>query len=72
MFIQFYGNPGQTVSHFDPDSDLFAPHEREAVVRSTRCWMAMAVLLAGMMWVLGSVTVMKLYWIPYLVGLRKY
>ncbi|MQL80568.1 hypothetical protein Taro_012996 [Colocasia esculenta] len=62
-----YRSPGKTGSHFSPYSDLFAPHERVAVATSTLCWTAMALLLAGTMWVLGPVTMINLYWIPYFI-----
>ncbi|KAH9311680.1 hypothetical protein KI387_026715, partial [Taxus chinensis] len=58
-------SPGKKGSHFHPDSDLFAPNEKKDVITSTVCWTAMASLLAGLTALMGPVSMLKLYFIPY-------
>ncbi|KAF2312555.1 hypothetical protein GH714_035053 [Hevea brasiliensis] len=60
-------SPGKEGSHFNPYSDLFAPHERGAVLTSTICWTAMVLLLLYSCSVFGSVLVLKLYGVPYMI-----
>ncbi|MGJ2479308.1 fatty acid desaturase, partial [Salmonella enterica subsp. enterica serovar Paratyphi A] len=57
--------PGQTGSHYNPNSDLFVPSEKRDVITSTVCWTAMAALLVGLSFVMGPVQMLKLYGIPY-------
>ncbi|RZC78044.1 hypothetical protein C5167_002224 [Papaver somniferum] len=58
-------SPGKKGSHFDPNSDLFAPNERSCVVISTLCWMTMAASLVVCSCIVGPIRVIKLYGIPY-------
>lgn len=60
-------SPGKTGSHFNPYSDLFQPSERKYVVTSTTCWTLMAFLLLCLSAVFGSMQVLKVYGIPYLI-----
>ncbi|KAK1283057.1 hypothetical protein QJS10_CPB21g01280 [Acorus calamus] len=60
-------SPGKKGSHFHPESDLFIPREKNAVITSTVCWSAMAALLAGLVCVMGPVQMLKLYFFPYLI-----
>jgi fatty acid desaturase len=69
MTLQWSRSPGKKGSHFHPDSDLFAPNERKDVITSTACWTAMAALVACLSFVMGPVQMLKLYGIPYWVGL---
>jgi fatty acid desaturase len=69
MTIQWNRSPGKKGSHFHPDSDLFVPNERKDVITSTACWTAMAALLVCLSFVMGPFQVLKLYGIPYWVGL---
>ena len=69
MTIQWSRSPGKKGSHFHPDSDLFVPNERKDVITSTACWTAMAALLVCLSFVMGPFQVLKLYGIPYWVGL---
>ncbi|EPS59167.1 chloroplast omega-3 fatty acid desaturase, partial [Genlisea aurea] len=59
-------SPGKKGSHFDPDSDLFAPNERRDVMTSTACWAAMAALLIGLSSIIGPLQLLKLYGVPYM------
>lgn len=69
MILQWSRSPGKKGSHFHPDSDLFVPNERKGIVTSTACWTAMAALLVCLNFVMGPVQMLKLYGIPYWVGL---
>ncbi|CAN1809062.1 Acyl-lipid omega-3 desaturase (cytochrome b5), endoplasmic reticulum [Linum perenne] len=60
-------SPGKKGSHFNPYSDLFAPNERTAVMISTLCWTAMAMILSYASFVYGFVPVLKIYGVPYLI-----
>ena len=66
--LQWGRSPGKTGSHFDPNSDLFVPSERKDVITSTVCWSAMAALLVGLSFVMGSIQMLKLYGVPYWVN----
>ncbi|KAJ9160346.1 hypothetical protein P3X46_025756 [Hevea brasiliensis] len=68
-FYLWSRSPGKKGSHFHPDSDLFLPNERKGVLTSTACWTAMAALLVYLNFVMGPVQMVKLYGIPYWVGL---
>ncbi|CAI0540670.1 unnamed protein product [Linum tenue] len=61
-------SPGKKGSHFNPYSDLFAPHERKAVLISTLCWTSMVLLLLYSSFLFGFLPVLKIYGIPYLVS----
>ncbi|OUZ99111.1 Fatty acid desaturase [Macleaya cordata] len=58
-------SPGKKGSHFDPNSDLFAPNEKNCVIISTLCWMAMVASLVGFSTIIGPIQVLKIYVIPY-------
>ncbi|CAH9057739.1 unnamed protein product [Cuscuta epithymum] len=60
-------SPGKKGSHFDPNSDLFVPAEKNDVITSTLCWSAMAAVLAGLSFVMGPVQLLKLYGVPYVL-----
>ncbi|KAK4742579.1 hypothetical protein SAY87_000580 [Trapa incisa] len=60
-------SPGKSGSHFHPSSDLFVPSEKNDVITSTACWMAMVGLLVGLSFVMGPVQMLKLYVVPYWV-----
>lgn len=66
--IQWNRSPGKTGSHFDPNSDLFVPSEKNDVITSTASWTAMAALLVGLSFVIGPIQMLKLYGIPYWVN----
>lgn len=61
-------SPGKAGSHFDPNSDLFGPNEKNDIITSTTCWFAMAAVLVGLSFVMGPVQLLKLYGIPYLLN----
>lgn len=61
-------SPGKKGSHFNPYSDLFQPNERKCVVTSTLCWTLMAALLFYLRNVVGSLQLLKLYGVPYMVS----
>eukprot|EP01018_Ginkgo_biloba_P039741 Gb_07798 [translate_table: standard] len=65
MRWQWWRSPGKEGSHFDSNSDLFGPSEREDVLRSTLCCSAMASLLLGLAIVMGPMRILKLYSVPY-------
>lgn len=67
MNKQWGRSPGKKGSHFNPNSDLFVPSERNDVVTSTACWTAMAVFLGYLSVVMGPVQLLKLYGVPYAV-----
>lgn len=67
--MQWGRSPGKKGSHFHPDSDLFVPNERKDVITSTAWWTAMAGMLVYLSFVMGPVQILKLYGIPYGVGL---
>nr|XP_025887070.1 omega-3 fatty acid desaturase isoform X2 [Solanum lycopersicum] len=60
-------SPGKKGSHFNPYSDLFQPNERKCVVTSTLCWTLMAALLFYLRNVVGSLQLLKLYGVPYMI-----
>ncbi|XP_049370143.1 omega-3 fatty acid desaturase, endoplasmic reticulum-like isoform X2 [Solanum verrucosum] len=60
-------SPGKKGSHFNPYSDLFQPNERKCVVTSTLCWTLMVALLFYLHTVIGSLQLLKLYGIPYMI-----
>ncbi|KAK3019277.1 hypothetical protein RJ639_004226 [Escallonia herrerae] len=60
-------SPGKKGSHFNPNTDLFQPSERNYVVTSTICWTMMAALLFSLSIVVGPFQMLKLYGIPYLI-----
>jgi len=68
--LQWKRSPGKSGSHFNPDSDLFNPNERKDIITSTACWTAMAALLGGLAFVMGPIQLLKLYGVPYVVGLH--
>lgn len=60
-------SPGKSGSHFNPYSDLFQPHERKYIVTSTVCWTIMTIVLFYLCTVFGTLQMLKIYGIPYLV-----
>ncbi|KDP46481.1 hypothetical protein JCGZ_08453 [Jatropha curcas] len=66
-FYLWTRSPGKEGSHFNPYSDLFAPHERKDVLTSTICWTMMILLLFYSSLVFGHVQVLKVYGVPYLI-----
>lgn len=67
MSMQFARSPGKKGSHFNPSSDLFQPNEKKDVITSTASWLAMVGILAGLTFVMGSLKMLKLYAVPYVV-----
>ncbi|KAL4282438.1 hypothetical protein GQ457_16G009570 [Hibiscus cannabinus] len=63
----WYRSPGKTGSHFNPNSSLFSPQDREHVMTSQACWIAMVVFLVYSSFVFGSAMTFKLYGVPYLI-----
>eukprot|EP01018_Ginkgo_biloba_P039732 Gb_32149 [translate_table: standard] len=61
----WYINLQKEGSHFDPNSDLFVPSEREDVLISTLCCSEMVSLLLGLAIVMGPMWILKLYAVPY-------
>ncbi|KAF8395119.1 hypothetical protein HHK36_019060 [Tetracentron sinense] len=64
-WVQWTRSPGKTGSHFDTNSDLFGLNEKKDVIISTTYWKAMAVLLVGIIFVMGPMQMLKLYGVPY-------
>jgi acyl-lipid omega-3 desaturase len=62
----FRRSPGKQGSHFDPSSGLFKPSERNDIIVSTTCWIAMLVLLTISSFQFGLLWVAKLYLVPYI------
>ncbi|KAL8089519.1 hypothetical protein AgCh_039116 [Apium graveolens] len=60
-------SPGKKGSHFNPYSDIFHPSERNLVVTSTLCWTAMLAFLGYMANIFGSLQILKLYGVPYII-----
>ncbi|KAI7983421.1 hypothetical protein LOK49_LG15G01225 [Camellia lanceoleosa] len=60
-------SPGKTGSHFNPYSELFLPGERKHVITSTVCWTLTVSLLFYLSTVFGSVQILKLYGVPYMI-----
>lgn len=69
VILQWSRSPGKKGSHFDPNSDLFVPSERNDIITSTACWTAMLALLGCLSVVMGPLQIIKLYGIPYMVSL---
>ncbi|MEM9905337.1 MAG: fatty acid desaturase [Cyanobacteria bacterium P01_D01_bin.44] len=63
----FRRSPGKQGSHFLPDSPLFRPHEKRAVLTSTICCSLMLVFLAGVSFQFGLFFLAKYYVMPYIV-----
>ncbi|KAH7837762.1 hypothetical protein Vadar_017653 [Vaccinium darrowii] len=63
----WFRSPGKKGSHFNPYSDLFLPDERKYVVTSTICWTLMVGLIYYLSKLIGSVEMLKIYGVPYLV-----
>lgn len=60
-------SPGKTGSHFNPNSNLFAPNERKDVLTSTVCWSLMVSLLVYLSFTIGSIQMLKLYVVPHVI-----
>ena len=54
-------------SHFDPECDLFVPSERNMVLTSDACLLAMVGVLAAATAKLGVAAMVGLYFVPYWV-----
>ena len=67
-FYLFRRSPGKEGSHFDPSCDLFVPSERTMVLTSNACLLVMLSVLAAGCVALGPVAMLKLYFLPYVVG----
>lgn len=63
----FRRSPGKQGSHFLPDSPLFRPHERQAVLTSTILWACMVAFLVGLGIHYGISFLVQYYLMPYLV-----
>ncbi|XP_042040647.1 omega-3 fatty acid desaturase, endoplasmic reticulum-like [Salvia splendens] len=63
----WYRSPGKSGSHFNPDSSLFKPNERDLVITSTICWAAMVASLLYASTIVGPTMLFKLYGVPYLI-----
>jgi acyl-lipid omega-3 desaturase len=46
---------------------LFQPNEKKDIITSTASWLAMVGVLAGLTFLMGPVTMLKLYGVPYFV-----
>ncbi|KAH9296852.1 hypothetical protein KI387_028534, partial [Taxus chinensis] len=64
-FYLWFRSPGKRGSHYDPNSDLFAPNERSDVLISTLCWTVMASLLLALAIIMDPALVINLYVFPY-------
>jgi acyl-lipid omega-3 desaturase len=62
----FRRSPGKSGSHFNPNSPLFKPSERNDIITSTVCWSIMVTLLVLAAIQFGPLWVFKLYVVPYL------
>lgn len=62
----FRRSPGKQGSHFDPNSPLFKPSERQDVITSTVWWIGMVALLVIASLTFGFMPVLKLYLVPYI------
>jgi acyl-lipid omega-3 desaturase len=62
----FRRSPGKEGSHFNPNSPLFKPSERNDIITSTVCWSIMVTLLVLAAIQFGPLWVFKLYVVPYL------
>ncbi|KAI5071483.1 hypothetical protein GOP47_0013734 [Adiantum capillus-veneris] len=61
-------SPGKHGSHFHPDSPLFKKVERKVVLTSTIWWICMLSGLVLLSCVFGSMWILKLYFVPYLIS----
>jgi omega-3 fatty acid desaturase (delta-15 desaturase) len=60
--------PGKRGSHYVPSSDLFDASEWLDVTTSTSCWLTMASILVWASSTYGFLWMLKLYFVPYLIG----
>jgi fatty acid desaturase len=67
-FYLFSRSPGKTGSHFDPECDLFVASEKSMVLTSNACLLGMLGVLAACTAALGPLAMLKLYFLPYVVG----
>ncbi|MBD1859932.1 MULTISPECIES: fatty acid desaturase [Leptolyngbya] len=63
----FRRSPGKQGSHFMPDSSLFKPSERNDIIVSTICWLAMVGFLAALTFQFGFLFLLKYYLGGYVV-----
>jgi omega-3 fatty acid desaturase (delta-15 desaturase) len=63
----FMRSPGRKGSHFDPQSPLFKPSERQDVRTSVIWWVGMVALLVMATLTFGIGPVVKLYLVPYII-----
>nr|AWX65625.1 FAD3-2 [Physaria fendleri] len=61
-------SPGKEGSHFNPNSSLFTPKERNLVITSTTCWCLMLATLIALSYIFGPVSVLKVYGVPYIIS----
>ncbi|KAL0293306.1 UNVERIFIED_CONTAM: Acyl-lipid omega-3 desaturase (cytochrome), endoplasmic reticulum [Sesamum radiatum] len=60
-------SPGKSGSHFNPYSALFRADERKLVMTSTICWAAMVAFLFCVSTIIGPLSLLKVYGVPYLI-----
>ncbi|MBE9117016.1 fatty acid desaturase [Lusitaniella coriacea LEGE 07157] len=63
----FRRSPGKKGTHFHPSSPLFKPSEKQDVITSTICCIAMVALLGILTYQWGVVWFLTYYFMPYLV-----
>lgn len=63
----FRRSPGKQGSHFMPSSPLFKPSERNDILISTLCWLAMVGFLAALTFQFGFLFLLKYYLGGYVV-----
>eukprot|EP00201_Polytomella_parva_P009686 CAMPEP_0175059828 /NCGR_PEP_ID=MMETSP0052_2-20121109/12650_1 /TAXON_ID=51329 ORGANISM="Polytomella parva, Strain SAG 63-3" /NCGR_SAMPLE_ID=MMETSP0052_2 /ASSEMBLY_ACC=CAM_ASM_000194 /LENGTH=393 /DNA_ID=CAMNT_0016325423 /DNA_START=139 /DNA_END=1320 /DNA_ORIENTATION=- len=61
-------SPGKSGSHFNPSCDLFTPGERNMVITTNACLIAMLAVLTGLTMKFGFGMMVNLYWIPYVIN----
>ncbi|XP_040993903.1 omega-3 fatty acid desaturase, endoplasmic reticulum-like isoform X1 [Juglans microcarpa x Juglans regia] len=66
-FYLWTRGPGKEGSHFNPNSKLFAPNDRNDVITSTVCWSIMVALLISLSFAIGPIQMLKLYCVPHLI-----
>lgn len=67
LFYLFWRSTRLNGSHFLPWSELFKPHERSLVIRSSLCCLATLSGLIFLSYLYGWAAIGKLYWGPYLI-----
>lgn len=67
-FYLFKRSPGKEGSHFDPKCDLFTEAEKPLVQTTNAFLLGMIGVLAACTFALGPVAMLKLYFVPYWIG----